>query len=1133
MERGGDSLRLTGGDKVRLAILVGIGAIGLTIGLRLFPTVFPEATIRFDVDRTASRKVAEEWLRERGLDAGGYRHAAAFIYADTAKVFLERELGLEEMNRVVESTARIWAWSHRWFRPLQKEEFRVDVSPAGEVIGFAHLLADSAAGASLAEEEALTIAERFLRERGADVGGALRLLGATAKKLDARTDHRFTWERTDVDWAGGKYRHRVTIRGDRIGGYEEYVSVPEAWSRDYSRLRSSNTLAGAVSSVFLIFTILVMLVVLFREARRKAIRWRFADWLGLIGGVLVLLAGLNGLPQALYRYDTTSSFGGFLAESLLGTFLAAIGAGLLIVIVVATGENRYRAAFPGKLSLPGVLSWRGIRTKEFLFSVLAGIVLTCLFLAYQTVFYRIAYSLGAWSPADVPYDDLLNSVFPLAFLLFIGFFPSVTEEFLSRAFSIPLFSRIFRSRWVGVLLASAIWAFGHSTYPNQPFYIRGLELLIAGCLISLVMIRFNLLTLLVWHYTVDATYSGYLLFRSGNPYYVASAVVAGGIFLLPILVALISYLRTGAFADPHPLRHASEPPPEAPEPEPASPRPRVAGTAGLGRRRAVAALGITAVALAALGFASWTLARRMPEVPVRVDRSEAEAIAERSLQGIDIEPGSFRRATGLDSGLDPVLARYLLAHGGVGVLGSLCPDPVTVHTWRIRSFEPLEVEEIRVGVDATTGRVTDLLHRIAESESLATLPEAAAESVAVSFLGRFGRSVDGLERTEIAEEPKERRLDRRFVWETREGDERSVGEGRIRLTATIAGSAGVAFSEGFRVPEEFRREREKRTVLWGAALALLLAGMAGGTSLCIRDALRAREAGPVPWRRFALAGAAALVVSFIAALNGLPRVIQRYETTIPWGTFQVLIAVGFATAGVLYFFFAWSSLGLAYRLHPAIRSISDAAERRRMLPAALLALVGAPIWIGAASTLGSLITLRLPGIGPLPDLGTTANLEAAVPALGVVTTVLPRAFLLALGGALLAHLLRRREGERLPARAALPIAAALGFALLSSRAPGEATVALVQIALVAGAALALALVVLRANPLAFLFAAYGLASAQDLTRMLGQPSGWVATHGLLALALLLAPIAALLIHDLRAGRGHGEGDGGSSPPREP
>ena len=75
-----------------------------------------------------------------------------------------------------------------------------------------------------------------------------------------------------------------------------------------------------------------MLVIVFQQARRKRIRWRFADLCGLIGALLVLLVGINGLPRALYRYDTTESFGGFMAQSILMMLLSAIGAGVLIIV---------------------------------------------------------------------------------------------------------------------------------------------------------------------------------------------------------------------------------------------------------------------------------------------------------------------------------------------------------------------------------------------------------------------------------------------------------------------------------------------------------------------------------------------------------------------------------------------------------------------------------------------------------------------------------------------------------------------------------------------------------------------------------------------------------------------------------
>src|SRR5439155_20615833 len=98
---------------------------------------------------------------------------------------------------------------------------------------------------------------------------------------------------------------------------------------------------------------------------------------------------------------------------------------------------------------------------------------------------------------------MINPAFPWIAVLFSGFFPSLSEEFLSRAFSIPFFVRLFRSRLAAIILAGFIWGFGHATYPNQPFYILGLAVAFAGVLLGFLFCRFVLLPLLICDYTVD------------------------------------------------------------------------------------------------------------------------------------------------------------------------------------------------------------------------------------------------------------------------------------------------------------------------------------------------------------------------------------------------------------------------------------------------------------------------------------------------------------------------------------------------------------------------------------------------------------------------------------------------------
>ena len=304
--------KLDRGHRRLVLACIAISAVSLFVGVKYYFLAFPEASIEFRVTRESSAPLGESFLRRMGLELRGYRHAAVFGFDEQQKTFLERELGVEESNKLLATTVRLWRWKHRWFRPLQKEEASVDVTTTGEVVGFRHLLSEEAPGADLPVEEARRAAERFLAETMARPLDTLVFVEASAQRRPHRTDHSFTWKVRGSEVKGADYRVSVEVSGADVAGYSESLKVPDTWVRDYEKLRSKNEVAGQVDAVLLLLTVLAMLVFLGLRLRRGDVRWRPA---AILGGVMFLLLGLsqlNSLPSALFEYDTATSYGGFL-----------------------------------------------------------------------------------------------------------------------------------------------------------------------------------------------------------------------------------------------------------------------------------------------------------------------------------------------------------------------------------------------------------------------------------------------------------------------------------------------------------------------------------------------------------------------------------------------------------------------------------------------------------------------------------------------------------------------------------------------------------------------------------------------------------------------------------------------------
>jgi len=210
-----------------LAICLAILALTAWFSVSYFYRAFPEASIDFRVNREQSQDLGRRFLESRGFIVESYQHASRFEYDNEAKTFLEREVGLENANQLMGSKITVWHWSNRWFRPLQKEEFTVDITPAGQLASFSHLVPEDAPMTSVTQQQARELAEQFLRDTlHADLG-SLEFVEASSIARKARTDHSFTWQERDFAVHEARYRLEVIVIGSDIGGFREYLKVPE------------------------------------------------------------------------------------------------------------------------------------------------------------------------------------------------------------------------------------------------------------------------------------------------------------------------------------------------------------------------------------------------------------------------------------------------------------------------------------------------------------------------------------------------------------------------------------------------------------------------------------------------------------------------------------------------------------------------------------------------------------------------------------------------------------------------------------------------------------------------------------------------------------------------------------------
>ena len=1109
---------------VRFLVACGITfVVALFIGTHFFYQAFPEATIDFKITRDDARERAGGFLQHRGLDIEDYRHSAIFTFDNMSKTFLERELGLEEAMAVIGNPVRLWRWSNRWVKELQKEEFQVEYTTEGELVGFLHAVEEDKEGATLEQDGARYLAEQFLVHTMARDISNLEFVEAETTQRPNRSDHSFTWKLADFEISEATYRMQVGIQGDLVSSYSEYLKIPEAWHREYDELRAKNQTAGLVAGAFMTFTILAMIIVLLSSIRGQDVRWKTAAVFGSIAFVLTFLSQLNMLPLTEYNFDTTETFGSFLTEQLLFGLLAALASGLFIATLTAAAEPVYRRGFADHISLTEQFLPDGIRTKRFLIGTVIGLTLTPVIVAYQTVFYVVADRLGAWSPANIPYSDMVNTHIPWVVVLLIGFMPAVREEFISRAFSIPFLQRFIKQRWLVVLIPAVIWGFAHTSgYPQQPFYIRGVEVGLIGILLGWVMIRWGILPVLVWHYTIDAFYTALVLLRSSNDYFVISAAVSAGLMLVPLLVAVLLYLRHRFFIDATSLLNAEDSPalaaPRERPPGDPSPEALLSETAygevsysPLSTKRLL--ISAVIILISCVTFLV-DVEEPFDFVDIGTTPDEAELIAAGHLTDLGIEVSTYRSVVSHDMGVDGRALKYRMERLGLTELDTLYrAGELHAARWTVRYFRPLEKEEYHVQVDMADGDLIGVEHLIEEAAPGADLSEEEALAVALSHLRESGLDPQTLELKEASSEKLEARRDHDFVWQASAGDSRNLDESFFRVRAHVSGDEVTSLDRFVKLPEEWLRDREESTTVRAVLNWLRIAVTVIVVLHLLWVLIRRVRQGDVTWRPLLVLGGVGGVIALLGMANDLPTAYARYQTEMQEGLFITMLAVQHVVSLVFIPLMLAAALALATSLYP------DCLKRLHLQRAAYFK---DAIWIGLLAWMADLSVrrfLQMAGepfaeFGNPPGISSIAGLGSFLPAWEGITGSLASAFMFPLmTGIAIYYALRVLK------RPSIVVATIIAFGVVSAAADahnsGEFYLDFTLFLITTSVKAAVIIFLLRDNILAYVLFGFWSASLEPSYNMITQSAPYYQIHGGIWMGISIVLVVGLWLQSRR------------------
>ncbi|HEY2324527.1 MAG TPA: hypothetical protein VGJ82_16830, partial [Thermoanaerobaculia bacterium] len=289
-----------------------------------------------------------ESRREDGGSPGGFDSTAA-------EYLLAHGLSRKALADIFKSRIPAATWSVRFFTPMKKEEYFVEVDPrTSRAIGFHKYQDEKLPGPALDQAQALAIARPALAVHGVDAN-AFDLKEALSFQQPSRRDWLFHFQEKKPLIADAYRRETVRVAGAEVTQFTTSVHLPESVYRETNQKTMRSIVlvvlrsVGAIAFLALIVTGVVVASIRHHPNWMRALRWTLAL------AIVPLLSAAADHEGALFGYSTSVKWDTFMTGYIVeivrdvgirlgGLFLAvvAIDAAIPYALDSLTREGRAR-----------------------------------------------------------------------------------------------------------------------------------------------------------------------------------------------------------------------------------------------------------------------------------------------------------------------------------------------------------------------------------------------------------------------------------------------------------------------------------------------------------------------------------------------------------------------------------------------------------------------------------------------------------------------------------------------------------------------------------------------------------------------------------------------------------------------